>query len=121
MPRDPLLIRVSFVTYMARKEHISPQGKLVHFWEKIEKQIREVAAKFDLQVECYQRSVYSIGQGKAPDNSGRCVVCNEWVSAQNRPNIIGGLGVGAEYRGSVYCADHLPRKSRMYSRLRDGC
>lgn len=114
MNHDPLLIEIGFVTYMDRREHVASDGKLVQFWDRLQPQIRKVASEFGLELECYSSSVYALGCGLEPDNSGHCAICNAWVSAQNKPEIIGGLGVGAEYEGKFYCSKHLPRESEIY-------
>lgn len=114
MNQDPLLIKASFVTHMECREYTSGGGKLDRLWDRIESRVREVVDEFGLELECYRSSVYAIGGGLKPDNSGRCAVCNAWVSAQNKPGIIAGLGIGAEYEGKFYCSKHLPRESEMY-------
>ncbi len=118
MTEDPLKITTSFVTYMSKQDYISEyDSKLDHLWERIEQEIRKVIDELDLDIDCYGSSVYAIGGGSSPDNSGRCVVCDEWVSAQNQPNIIQGLGIGAEYCGDLYCREHLPKDSPFYTTL----
>jgi len=71
----------------------------------------------DLEMDCYSSSVYSIGGGREPDNSGRCKICNKWVSAQNRPRIIQGLGIGAVFEDAFYCREHLPEESEAFAKL----
>ena len=117
MKKDPILLSVSFVTHMARNDHQSENSKLWRLFERLEDKLRRVTTDADLTVECYQSSVYAIGAGKEPDNSGRCVVCDDWVSAQNRPDVIGELGVGAEHQGDLFCQDHLPAESPVYREL----
>ena len=120
MEKDSLLLEFSFVTYMDRKDHTTLDGKYMEFSDKIEESIRKVAEEYNLGVDCFRGSIYALGAGRIPekhDNSGRCVNCNEWVSAQNKGNIIGGLGIGAEYDGKLYCQQHLPKESPTYSKL----
>lgn len=115
MTHDPLLMNVAFVTYMARDDHLPADGKMVEFWDRIEDQIRKIADEFDLEIDGYRNSVHAFRASIKPNNSGRCVVCNDWISAQNRPNIMQGLGFGAEFQGTLYCMDHLPEESDMFS------
>ena len=117
MTKDPLLITVSFVTSMYRSEHQSENSKLWRLFDRLEEEIRKVGGDADQELDCYQSSVYAIGAAAKPDNSGRCVICNEWVSAQNKPNIIKGLCVGAEYSGDLFCEEHLPQESPLYAAL----
>jgi hypothetical protein len=117
MTKDPLLIQASFVTYMIRQDHCSQDGKLGQLWERIEKEIRKVVDEFDCELDCYRSSVYGIGAGSNRDNSGHCVVCDEWISAQNKPKILQGLGIGAEHRGDLYCRQHLPEDSPLHTKL----
>ena len=118
MEKDSLLLNFSFVTYMGRKEHTTLDGKYMDFGDKIIEQMRKVADEFELQFDCHSASIrFLAGDGIEPDNCGRCVVCNEWVSAQNKEYIISGLGTGAEYKDKLYCQQHLPKESPMYSKL----
>lgn len=118
MEKDSLLLNFSFVTYMGRKEHTTLDGKYMDFGDKIIEQMRKVADEFELQFDCHSASLrVLVGDGIEPDNSGRCIVCNKWVSAQNKDNIFTELGVGAEYKNELYCQQHLPKESPMYSKL----
>ena len=118
MEKDSLLLRFSFVTYMDRKDHTTENGKFMGLSEKIEEQMRKVADEFGLQFDCHSALIrVLVGDGIEPDNSGRCVVCNEWVSAQNKDNTFVELGTGAEYKDELYCQQHLPKESPMYSKL----
>ena len=121
MKKDDLLLSYSFVTPMDRKDHGTEDGKINKFSDEIEKAIKKIAEKFDQDIECLSGSLYVISPHDAydgkPDNAGRCLVCNEWVSAQNKKNIFTELGVGAEYDGELYCQQHLPKESPMYRKL----
>ena len=117
MNKDSLVLTVSFVTYMERNDHLSENGKLWRLFERLEDELRRVTSDTDLTVDCYQSSVYAIGAGLEPDNLGKCMICDEWVSAQNKPDIIGELGTGAEYLGDLYCEDHLPEESPVFAKL----
>jgi hypothetical protein len=89
----------------------------VQYWDSIEQEIRRIAEEFDLSVESYSNAVYALGASREPDNSGRRWVCNAWVSAQNRPRIVQGLGVGAVHDGALYCFEHLPDDSLWLAEL----
>ncbi len=117
MKKDPLLLTVSFVTVMEPKDHLSENSKLWRLFELLEGELRRVTNDADLTVDCYQSSVYAIGAGIEPDNAGRCAICEEWVSAQNKSGTIYGLGVGANYSGDLYCQDHLPEESPVFAKL----
>ena len=114
MEKDSLLLGFSFVTDMDRKDHTTENGKYMDFSEKIEKQICKVADEYEIQVECYSSSIRLLDE---KNNCGRCVICNEWVSAQNKPSIKTELGLGAEYEEKLFCQQHLPKDSPMYSKL----
>jgi len=118
MGKDSLLLNFSFVTYMDRKDHTTLDGKYMDFAGKIMEQMQKIADDFDLQFDCCSDSAQVlVGDGIKRDNCGRCVVCNEWVSAQNKDNIFTELGTGAEYKNELYCQQHLPKESSMYSKL----
>ena len=117
MEKDPLIINASFVTYMKNKDHQAAYSKLWHLFGRMEKESREIAKEMEQEVECYQSGVYAFRGSKKASNSGRCVVCDIWVSAQNKPHIIGELDFGAEYCGDFYCHEHLPKYSPLYAKL----
>jgi len=121
MEKDDLLISYSFVTPMNRKDHTTENGKYMEFSDEIMKAIENIAVKYDQDVEQLTNSVYVISPHDAydgkPDNAGRCIVCNAWVSAQNKENIIVELAIGAEYEEKLYCQQHLPKESPTYSKL----
>jgi hypothetical protein len=121
MKKDDLLISYSIVTPMNRNDHISEDGKYMKLSDEIEKAIENVAVKYGQDIEHYSETTYVISTHDAydgkPDNAGRCIRCNKWVSAQNKPNIIIGLGVGAEYESNLYCQQHLPKESPVYKKL----
>jgi len=117
MKKDVLLLGFSFVTYMERQDHISEDGKYMQFADDVQKAISNLASEYGLDLDCASSSLYAVGGGLKPDNSGRCAICNEWVSAQNKDNIIAGLGVGAQYNDKLYCSKHLPKESPMYKKL----
>lgn len=117
MKKDTLLLNFSFVTYMEREDHISEDCKYTQFADQVQNVISILAAEHGLVMDCISNSIYAVGGGLKPDNSGRCVVCNELVSAQNKANIISGLGIGAEFNEKLYCEQHLPKESPMYRKL----
>jgi len=117
MEKDSLLLNYSFVTYMDRKDHTTENCKYEELSNKIEEQICKVIDEYGLDVDCFSWNIYALGAGREPDNSGRCIVCNEWVSAQNKDNIFTKLEVGAEYKNELFCQQHLPKESPMYSKL----
>lgn len=117
MEKDPLVINASFVTYMTKKDHTTEYSKLSHLFVRMEKEIREIAKEMDQDIECYTSGVYAFRASLKDTNSDRCIVCDKWVSAQNKPHIIGELHYGAEYQGDYYCSEHLPKHSPLYARL----
>ena len=117
MKNDPMQINASFVTYLSEKERHGGDGKLAQLSEDIEEQIRKVVRKLELESDCHSCSFYFIGGVEERKNAGRCKVCDEWVSAQNRPRIIQGLGIGAVHQGEYYCDDHLPEESEAFVKL----
>jgi hypothetical protein len=121
MKKDTLLINYSIVTAMDRKDHQTEDGKYMDFSDEIEEAIRNVAKKHDQKIEHYSDLVYVLNYENAysnePDNAGRCIKCDDWVSALNLPNIFTELSSGAEYDGKLYCQQHLPKESPMYSKL----
>lgn len=108
---DPLLITANFVTYMGRKDHTTEDGKLHELYFHLEKAIRTAVYEFGQSCDGYNASVLAFSSAKESANADRCTVCDEWISVQNRPEIIPGLVVGAEHDGASYCFDHLPPDS----------
>lgn len=102
---------------MARKDHTAAYSKLWHLFDRMEKEIHEIAKEMDQEVECFQSGVYAFRGTLDDTNCDRCIVCDQWVSAQNRPNIIRELADGAEYQGDFYCSEHLPKHSPLYANL----
>ena len=99
---------------MDRKDHTTENGKFMGLSDKIKEQIRKVADEYELQVEYCSSSIRLLNE---KNNCGRCVICNEWVSAQNKPYIKTELGLGAEYEEKLFCQQHLPKESPMYFKL----
>lgn len=118
MKKDDLILSYSFVTSMNRKDHTTLDGKYMMFSEEVEKAIRDIARKHDQNIESFSDSLYLIHHNKEfprdIDNAGKCVTCNEWVSAQNLPNRLTELAYGANYNDKFYCIDHLPEDSPLF-------
>lgn len=112
-----VLVRTSFVVKMSRAELIPEGAKIWDITDRIQQIIRDVLTEHGLANECLNSSIGSIDGSAEPRNASRCVVCEVWVSAQNRPEIIQELAAGAEYEGAYYCVDHLPKNSEWLKSL----
>lgn len=117
MNKDDLILSIDFVTQLDRKDHTTEDGRIFPFFKQINDAIEKIAAQMDMEVEVTHNVVRTIDAGKVKDNAGKCVVCNSWCSAQNRPKILGGLNRGAIYKDKMYCAKHLPRASDIHKKL----
>ena len=118
MASQSSLLTTTLVIHIDPKELYREDAKLLEqFWDRIEIEVRRIADEMGLEIDHYSNGIYGLGGGIKQDNSGRCVVCNTWTSAQNKPNIIRGLSIGAEYEGALYCMHDLPEASDMFATI----
>lgn len=108
---DPLLITTHFVTYIERAEHLKESARIWALTKHVEKAVEQAVKQFGSPCEGSNAGVYAFKGSTKPTNAGRCKVCGGWVSAQNGPDIIDGLGIGAMHDDEYFCWEHLPEDS----------
>jgi hypothetical protein len=106
-----VLVRTSFIMPMKREDFIPEKARVWCIAGRIEEAIRGIVSEFGLESECCSSCIGTIDGSLEPQNASRCGICGEWVSAQNRPEIIPELKIGAEHEDEYYCWDHLPQDS----------
>lgn len=112
-----VLVSTSFVMPMKRDDFIPENARVWDIAGRIEDAVRKIVSEFGLESECCKSAIGTIDGSTEPQNARRCATCGKWVSAQNRPDIIAELEIGAEHSGKYYCWGHLPQNSEWLKSL----
>lgn len=114
---DPVLIASYIVVNVERSDYLSGTGRFSELLEHLQESVETTVRESGWPGSGVSISTYSFKGSSHPTNSGRCKTCGRWVSAQNRPDIVIGLGIGAAHGNDYFCWEHLPEDSEWLQSL----